>query len=206
MLAEHRAAIAAGLLLAVGGVAVYLPMEAISGRYTMPAVWGVDLLLAALFAAVLRVPAGAGRRGALVAVLAGLAVVFIANVGRQQKLTARLDLLWQALHRVEMTAPSHLALGWVSGDRPDQLNIEEGIHFAWHLQARGRGDVAIGPCDLAGQPLSRCELPPMVGAPRWLLVGGNESPGDGWTAAGTFASRYWFDRKGFSATLWTRVE
>src|SRR5262249_42927891 len=41
LLHAYRAALGAGALLVLGGVALYLPMDAISGRYTIPAVWGL---------------------------------------------------------------------------------------------------------------------------------------------------------------------
>src|SRR5439155_1339514 len=99
--ARYRATWVAGALLLLCGIAVYLPIPAMSGRYTMPAVWGLDLILAAFLSVLADVPATAWRRAAGVGLAAGLAAVAIANVGRQEKFAARADVLWQAVETVE---------------------------------------------------------------------------------------------------------
>src|SRR5439155_6044191 len=98
---RYRATWVAGGLMVLGGIAVYLPIPAMSGRYTMPAVWGLDLILAAFLSVLADVPATAWRRAAGVGLAAGLAAVAIANVGRQEKFAARADVLWQAVETVE---------------------------------------------------------------------------------------------------------
>src|SRR5207244_3165363 len=61
-------ALLCALLLLVAGTAVYLPVTIISGRYAMPAVWGLDILLALLLAALAKLPAGGVRTAAWAAV------------------------------------------------------------------------------------------------------------------------------------------
>ncbi len=70
---------------------MYLPMGMISGRYAMPAVWGVDILFALLLDGRRRArPAHGLEEGfAWAGVCTGLAVVAVANVGRQEKFAAR---------------------------------------------------------------------------------------------------------------------
>src|SRR5262249_22933420 len=89
-----------GALWGAGGAALSLPMDAVSGRYTMPAVWGLDLMTAALLGALAAVPLAWPKRLAWTALTAGLATVAVASVGRQEKFAARADLLWQALEHV----------------------------------------------------------------------------------------------------------
>ena len=58
-------------------------------------------------------------------------------------------------------------VAWFSGPA---LNVEEGIHFRWHLLARGRGDVAVELYDDRGRPEQRCELPPATGRAGWAVT------------------------------------
>lgn len=207
----YRAALIAGALLLLGGIALYLPMEAVSGRYAMPAVWGLDLTVAALLSAAVALPTAlALRRLAFAAVGVGLAVVAVANVGRQEKFAARADLLWQTLEYVERTAPPNARLGWISGSapaavvsRPDLLNIEEGIHFEWHLHNRGRSDLRVGLCDEEGRPQQRCELAPLD-APPTLLVTAGRPPANDWRELREFAAPYWHGRRHYDCSVWAR--
>jgi hypothetical protein len=209
----YRATLGAGALLLLGGVAMYLPMDAVSGRYSMPAVWGLDLMVASLLSAVLALPMGmALRRLSLAAVAVGLAVVAVSNVGRQEKFAARAELLWETLEYVERTAPPHARLGWISSSvpaavraTPGLLNVEEGIHFGWHLAARGRPDLQVGLCDEQGRPQERCELPPLEGAPTLLVTAGTPpASGDGWHELRQFSAPYWHGRRHYDCSVWAR--
>jgi hypothetical protein len=192
---------AAGALLAVCGLCVYLPIPALSGRYTMPAVWGVDLMLAALVSGLAAVPAAAWRRAAWTGLVGGLAAVAAANVGRQEKFAARAAVLWDTLEYVERTAPPEEHVAWLSGPG---LNVEEGIHFRWHLLARGRDDVAVELYDERGRPEERCELPMARGAAGLAVTGTPEPPAAGgpWVLRGQFRRPYWAGRKTYDCYLW----
>jgi hypothetical protein len=203
--AAHRPAlVCAGLLLAAG-VFVYLPMSMMSGRYAMPAVWGLDILFALLLTALVAVPLTAWKKAAWVGVCGGLAVVMLANVGRQEKFAARAKLLWDAVHHVEATAPPGTRIAWLSGDSlRGGLNVEEGIHFRWHLYHRGRGDVRVGLFDESGRPLERTELRPLDGEPHLCLFGTTAADPAGWEPERSFAAGYWMGHKRYDCHLGRR--
>jgi hypothetical protein len=177
LIGRHRAALGAGALLVAGGTVLYLPVGGLSGRYAMPAVWGLDLAIAALLSGLVGLrPSGWARlaRGALVV---GLAAVMVASVGRQQKFAARARVLWEALEYVERHAPPNAGIAWISGDSlRDGLNVEEGVHFRWHLAARGRDDLRVGLYDADGRPLPRREVPALDAEPVLAISGVPQSP------------------------------
>ncbi|HEX4613859.1 MAG TPA: hypothetical protein VH092_37100 [Urbifossiella sp.] len=195
-------AVAAALLLLAAGVVVYLPMSMMSGRYAMPAVWGLDILVALLLSALVAAPLTVWRKAAFAAVCAGLAVVAVAGVGKQEKFAARANMLWDAVRYVEANTPPDAKVAWLSGDSArGGLNIEEGIHFRWHLYHRGRGDVAVGLFDEAGKPLARVELPPLVGPPEFALFGTVADGPPGWDPEREFAAGYWLGRQRYDCHL-----
>jgi hypothetical protein len=192
-IAHHRAALGAGALLLLGGIVMYLPTGAMSGRYAMPAVWGLDLTIAALLTGL----AGMGRAGwarvSWAALALGLVAVMVASVGKQQKFAARARVLWEALECVEREAPPNARIAWISGDSlKGELNVEEGIHFQWHLAARGRGDVRVGLCDASGEPLQRREVADLDDTPV-LAVSGSaaSSPAGTWEVQRRFMAVSW---------------
>ena len=192
----------AALLLLLGGIVVYMPMNMLAGRYAMPAVWGLDILFALLLTALVAVPLTVWKKAAFAGVCTGLAIVAISNVGRQEKFAARAKMLWDAVHYVEATAAPETRIAWMSGDSlKGGLNIEEGIHFQWHLYHRGRGDVAVGLFDETGKPLMRVELPPLKAEPQFALIGTVEPPG--WEPERSFHTAYWMGRKRYDC-LFTR--
>jgi hypothetical protein len=195
----HSTIFLVGMLLLAAGIAVYLPMPAISGRYTMPAVWGLDLLQAGVLSALCTIPAFATKRAAWVGLLAGLAVVAGANIGRQEKFAARANTLWDTLEYVENSCMPADRIAWYSG--PD-LNEEEGIHFQWHLKARGN-DVPVDVCDENGRPLQRCELPITTGDIDLAVTGtSTPPPGGPWGLRQTFRRPYWGGRREYDCYLW----
>ncbi len=195
-------AIAAALLLVAAGVVVYLPMAMISGRYAMPAVWGLDVLVALLLTALIAAPLTVWKKAAFAGVCTGLAVVAVAGVGKQEKFAARAKMLWDAVHHVETTAPPGARVAWMSGDSAaGSLNVEEGIHFRWHLYHRGRGDVAVGLFDESGKPRDRVELPPLAAPPEFALFGTVADGPPGWEPERTFAVGYWLGRKHYDCRL-----
>jgi hypothetical protein len=193
LIGRHRAALGAGALLIAGGTVLYLPVGGLSGRYAMPAVWGLDLAIAALLSGLVGLrPSGWTRlaRGALVV---GLAAVMVASVGRQQKFAARARVLWEALEYVERHAPPNAGIAWISGDGlRDGLNVEEGVHFRWHLVARGRDDLRVGLYGADGRPLPRREVPALDAEPVLAISGAPQSPWAGdWQPAQRFVVVSW---------------
>jgi hypothetical protein len=192
---SHRPALLAAVLLLAAGFAVYLPLGMMSGRYTMPAVWGLDIAIGLVLTLFVALPASAGKRLAWAGLTVGVVALAVVNVARQEKLTARSRLLWQAVEYVEATAPPGAAIEWAADDA---LNAEEGIHFAWHLKHRGRPDIAVGLADADGRPLSRVELPPPGRPPLYRVSVG---PAAGWEPERAFAAADRFGRKRFAVEL-----
>ncbi len=197
---RHRAALLTGLLLLVCGIGIYLPLHAVSGRYSMPAVWGADLWIAALLSMLPEVRSVFWRRAACLVLAGGLLGVAVANLGKQSKFAARAAMLWQALEFVEARAPRGACFGWLAG--PD-LNVEEGIHFLWHLHARGRRDVTISLLDAQGRPLSRREVAPTDSSPVLVLNGSaSPPPGGSWRLVREFTAAYWAGHRRYHCYLW----
>jgi hypothetical protein len=188
-------------LLVVFGIGVYLPMPAMSGRYTMPAVWGLDLAFAGLLGMLLAVRIAPWRRLALAGIVGGLVVVAAANVGRQQKFVARSALLWQTLEYVEREADPETRLAWIASAG---LNVEEGIHFQWHLLARGKRRIAVELLDERGRPEERCELPAARGDATLAVTGSPQPPpGSAWLLRQEFHAPFWGGRRHYDCYLWT---
>ncbi len=198
-----HAPIAVGLLLLACGVAVYLPMGVVSGRYTMPAVWGADLLVAVSLHELSLVPAPRWRRGAFAAVGCGLVVVMVANVGKQVKFAARAAFLWQMLEHVERHAPLGACVGWQSGS---ELNVEEGIHFAWHLRGRGRSDLEVKLLIEDGGDWGRCELGPCTREPDLLLSAAGTPPRGRWREVRHWSERVPGRRLTYTCRLWVHAD
>jgi hypothetical protein len=204
---RYRPACLAGLVLLALGVGVYLPLGAVAGRYSMPAVWGADLCVAVLLSLLAAAPAVWWRRAAYAALGCGLAVVAVANLGKQSKFAARAAVLWQALEHVQGVAPEAACVGWVGvGDASGrgQLDLEEGIHFAWHLLARGRADLRLQLLDRDGRPRQRREVGSAEQLPTLLLTGSVAAPPCGsWRLAREFSAPYWAGKRRFHCYLWT---
>jgi hypothetical protein len=160
VLRRHRTALVAGALLVGAGVGIYLPMNGMSGRYTMPGIWGLDLVVAVILAGLLECGSARLARLAWGLLTVGLLCVMAASADKQFKFQARARLLWQALETVERDLPHGSVIGWVCGDLgSDELGAEEGIHFLWHLQRRGRDDLRLVLVSDTGRPLPRVEAP-----------------------------------------------
>jgi hypothetical protein len=188
-------------LLFLSGFIVYLPIPTVSGRYTMPAVWGLDLAFAGLLGMLFAVPLVMWRRVALAGIVGGLVAVAAANVGRQQKFAARIELLWQTLECVEREADPAARVAWISSAG---LNVEEGIHFRWHLQARGHDSLAVELLDERGHTEERIELAANHQNANWAVTGSTHAPPGGpWSLRHEFHASYWAGRRHFDAYLWS---
>lgn len=199
---EFPGAVGAGLLLTLAGAAVYLPMDAISPRYSMPAVWGLDLLLAVLLTRAFRLATPLWKNVAVAALACGLVATVIANFGKQQKFMARSNMLWEALECVERDVPAGSTVAFYCGDPlKSDLDASEGIHFQWHLSARGRKDLRIALFDAAGQPLERIELTPNAAIPSYAVWGRVSPSGVACQARKSFTSTFHLGRKSYECTL-----
>lgn len=203
---EYRAALLCGVVLTAAGVVVYLPMDMMSGRYTQPAAWGLDILFALLLTTVLRAPTGWRRTTTCVVLVAGLVAVLCACVHRQEKFQARARMLWDVVHCIETTAPSNATVAWMSGDTArGELGVEEGIHVQWHLARRGRSDVRIALFDANEQPVSRVELTPADGKALFRISAGEGKDRQVWKADRSFSVGYQFGRKRFGCLVSHRL-
>ena len=201
-LTRYRAALLTAVALFLGGVLVYLPLNIMAARYTMPAIWGADIGLGVLLSGFLAVPLSWPKRIAWGGLAAGLIAMVIVNVDRQEKVAARARMTWALLHHLEATAPTHAKVAWVGGDTAaGELNIEEGIHFRWHLLHRGRGDIAISLFDRDGTPIDRVEIEPLTGSADYRVVGSDIEISPLWQTEAPFARAYRFGRKQFSCRL-----
>ena len=193
---HDRALVVCAILLFGAGICVYLPLPMMAARYTMPAVWGLDLALGLLVTKSLAGPPSDLRRAGLLALAVGIGFMAAANVGRQSKVAARSQLLWDALHHVEATAFPGARIEWVSGPTgAKMLNAEEGIHFRWHLLHRDRGDITVNLVDTAGDPIERVELPAPTGPADYRVAMGASGEGT------PFGRRYWLGRKRFDCRV-----
>jgi len=198
VLREYRAALLCGAVLTAAGIVVYLPMDMMSGRYTLPAAWGLDILFALLLTAVLRTSIGWRRTATWVVLIVGLIAVLCACVHRQEKFQARARMLWDVVHHIETTAPPNATIAWKTGDTArGELGVEEGIHMQWHLARRGRSDVRIALLDSDEQPVSRVELAPADGKALFRIVAGEGKDRQGWETDRSFSVKYQFGRKRF---------
>lgn len=196
---EHRAAVVCGAALAVCGAAAYLPMDEMSGRYTMPAAWGLDVLFAVFGASLLKAPASKLKALAVMGLCVGLVALLSATILRQEKAAARARMLWQVVHHLESTAPPDATVMWVSGDATrGALGVEEGIHVEWHLARRGRSDIHIALYDADERPLDRVELSRSASAPV-LRTGDAAAPG--WEPERGFTEVYQFGRKRYDCVI-----
>ncbi len=184
------------LLLLLAGMVVYLPVTIISGRYAMPAVWGLDILFALLLAALVKLPASVPRNVAWAAVYVGLVAVLLVNVHRQERAATRSRMLWDVAHHIERIAPPGATVAWISGEPScGGLGVEEGIHLQWHLAHRGRSDVRIALLDSDEQPIPRAELLPVPDEPLLSIAGSGPAARRAWEPDRSFSVVYQFGRK-----------
>jgi hypothetical protein len=196
-----RATLLAGAALLIGGYVLYLPIGGVAGRYSMPAVWGIDLAIAVLLTNLSVVPR-VWRRAAYAALACGLAVVMVQNLGKQRKFAARSKLLWSALECVEQQAPVGACLGWLEDPR---WGADEGIHLYWHLCNRGRRDIELAFLDGEGRQQFHEGVPPPRSQPFLLLSGTQGQPPEGpWHQVRSFTSAFWGKQRHYDCYLWER--
>jgi hypothetical protein len=205
----YRAAMVAGFALLVFGIGIYLPIDGVAGRYAIPAAWGADLGIAVLLSALAAMPAGSWQRTAYAVYACGLLAVVVANLGKQDKFAARADLLWQALECVERQAPAGACIAWVGSPAADarnqELDLAEGCHFGWHLQARGRRDIAVQLLDDRAASPVHVDRRQEKAEPTFLLRGTRVPPAGGaWQLLRKFQASYWLGKRSYHCYLWVR--
>jgi hypothetical protein len=197
---RFRPALGTGLLLTAAGIGIYLPIDGVSGRYTMPAVWGLDILTAFLLTAVLELGGVVWKRVALAGLAAYLLVAGVSNLGKQWRYYARADLLWQALEFVETHASPGTVVAWLGtsslAPRPDELAFGEGCHFRWHLQARNRADLSV---DLVEQKQAARITAPVV------VAGTPPPPEDRHWQARRCRASFWAGARQYECFVWVRT-
>lgn len=184
-----------------------MPLPMMAARYTMPAVWGVDVLFALLLTLLVGLPKSWPQKLAWLAVGLGLLAVAVAHWGRQERVAARSEMLWQVVHHLEQELPAGSGVAWVSGESSrGELNQEEGIHVAWHILHRGQNDIWVTLVDRDGGLIERVELPPPAGEPAYRLVPGNAEETAGWVEEANFRVPYRFGKKAYESRLERRID
>ena len=189
----HRAAIGSGLLLICAGIVIYLPMGAMSGRYVMPGIWGLDILIGIVLSHFILIPGSLPKRAAWAALSIGMIAVASANIGKQETQIARTRMLWDALEWVEGNVPRDTTIGWFGGIDPQStLSAEEGVHFAWHLRARSKAHVRVILFDERGIPWDRVEIQDRSDVLDLRIVGmARASRDSSWQEQSRFIETYW---------------
>jgi hypothetical protein len=172
----------------------------VSGSYTIPAAWGIDLLLARFLQRAFALRDGIWKRAGLALLAAGLAGILIANIGKDTKFQARAALFWQVVDVVENELPEHSKIAWIGQWFPhadDEIGLGEGTHFRWHLENRGRKSATIVLVDEAKmQDLQSAEF----------AVTGQATPPPGhWRLLHSFQASYWLGMRSYSCHLWQRT-
>jgi hypothetical protein len=166
----RRAAILACALV-VAGIVVYVPAlgdDHPAGRYTIPAVWGADLLVALLLAYVSRTPMTMLKCGSFLGLIVGGVLISAVNLYQQHEFFGRCRVLWQVvvqLHRAAPGQPVVVAAGALS---PGEI-----VHLRGHLAGSGQTDLlVVGPAAPA---------PRQTAGRIWLITRRDQSDTAGWT-------------------------
>jgi hypothetical protein len=199
---HHRAACRAGVALLLAGIAVYLPLDFVGNRYAIPAMWGALLLIGALLTEVVRT---VRRRANIVLAIFAVGVIAagVENLVRQDRFRARAALLWDTLEIVEREAPAGTTIAWPV---TPELTLGEGVHFYWHIQARGRPDLRIHLLDPAGGVVPREEVRATDVPPTLRITGGlpDASPAPGWIAQHDLRRAYRWGWREHRVVVWRK--
>jgi hypothetical protein len=155
-----------GLLLMLSGIMVYLPLGAVTGRYTVPAAWGVDMLNAALLSCVPAITWRNLRRAIYVALALGALVMVVANLYHQEVFLGRSKILWQTTTWLLHESPPHARVAVIK----PAISEAEVFHMRGHLLGQGpRRDIEItGPTDRLPEALKSEDLVITGPVPRGL--------------------------------------
>jgi hypothetical protein len=204
----YRPAIFAGFILLTLGIGIYAPIGGVAGRYTIPAVWGLDLWLGVVLMLLVEHKSWRNLRARSTARLcfAGcLLLLAVINVGKQGRYAARADVLWQALEFIEQRGPCRVVWAGtpVAAYQRPPLGESEGVHFQWHLEGRGHTDcpVQFVNCQQLTPPPARVS----PGSPPTFAISGtpDEPRQQGWRLVKEFRSSYWLGWRNFHCFVWT---
>jgi hypothetical protein len=201
----HRAALGAGMLLWTGSVVVYLPMNAMTGRYIVPGVWGLNLIIAILLGGLTQIRLPAWTRASWAALSIGITVILIQTIGKQLEFRARNELLWETVEWIEREVPDGAQIAWISQDNlRNDLNSSEGIHAYWHMKERKRKRIRIGLYTADGTFIESTEIQPIEGTPDWAIWALAPNP---WREHCDVRKRaevpYWLGSRRFECTIGT---
>lgn len=135
----HRNVAIAGISILACGMLVYVPIIQwrASGRYSIPAVWGLDLLLVLLWTGVMSLRSAVYRRVIWGSLGVGMAILLAANLAEQQKYIFHCRDLWNTMRTVAAGAPSATTIH-IS---PGAMSDGEMFHMQAMLTAFGRYDL-----------------------------------------------------------------
>lgn len=139
---RSRRAIAAGALLLLTGIAVYMPVIGArnpAGRYTLPAALGMDLWIACIFAGVAAISRPLLRGLVAGALILGSTALLGHNVYQQVEFAGRTEALWQLTGWLKENAKPGSAV--IIGE--DAMTAGELSHLGGHLRGIGRGDLRL---------------------------------------------------------------
>ncbi|MFQ3650122.1 MAG: hypothetical protein SNJ75_07305 [Gemmataceae bacterium] len=185
--------IGAGLLM-VSGMGIYMPITEMYPRYTMPAVWGYDLLFA-LILTQLEVGSLVWRQLALAGLLITLGIVGWRCLARQDELIARGQMNWLAVRYLEHHFTAEDAVAVVHPRQATthlDLSQSECFHLIGHLKQRGRVQASM-------------QSGPEPGEAAWVLSGQRYDPGPGYQLEREFVGRRRLLGEDFRCRLWKRV-
>jgi hypothetical protein len=186
--------VGAGLLI-VSGMAIYMPITEMYPRYTMPAVWGYDLVLALVLTQLTTMPL-LTRQVVWAGLLLTLALVGWRCLNRQDLLLARCQMNWLALRYLEKQLLAKQTVALVhptQGTNHLDLSLGECFHFIGHLHHRKRLQAVL-------------HYGPEAGEANWVLAGQRYDPGSGYQLEREFVGRRRLPGEDFRCRLWKRVE
>jgi hypothetical protein len=194
LLRSHAILIGAALLV-VAGFGVYLPITEMYGRYTMPAVWGLDLIYALMLTALATAPLLA-RRLVAAGLVATMAFIGWQTLAKQDEMLARASMHWQTVQYLEAHQPGGriVLLHPTEETTLRDVSLGECVHMIGHLRYRGRLQTEVA---YAAQPEQA----------DWLLSGQRFAPGPGYQMVEEFTGkRRLAGGEAFRSRLWHRIQ
>ena len=200
---QARLAVLSCLTL-LAGVAIYLPVlnsNGPAGRYTIPAVFGIDIAMAVLLSAVLLTPSGLWRRMSLIAACIAFVGILGENLFSQRAFGARCNALWELTERM-----TQLPAGSQVDIQAGSMSDAEAFHLESHVAGSGRRDIKIGRPEKSLKIDSSCEHFCVTRADAaspgdFDLVNRIDIAGSADTLAAAFRKK---SRRSFGVALWKR--
>lgn len=200
---RNRAAVVAGLVLWTASVVVYLPMNAMTGRYTIPGIWGLNLIVAVLLGGLVDLRLPHWTRAAWTALGIGIAVILVQTVGKEFEFRARNELLWETVEWIERDVPDGSRVAWICQENlRNDLDPQEGVHVYWHIKERKRKQVKIDLYSADGKPVESTDMLHIDGTPDWAVWGLAPNPWrSNWEVRQHWEVPYWLGLRRFQCTI-----